>query len=462
MRRPVGSCHLPAEDLKRLNAIGSLRGGGTISWLDCRRSRRFAQDLGKVKHVILLTDGGLTFRSFRANRQDEHRISITLSTVGVGQDAAPFLADLARTGGGRYHFTADAGAIPSIFTSETSLATRAYIEEHPFFPQLSSPSPVLSGITQVPQLLGYITTTAKSSAQTILVSDLGDPILSVWQYGLGRAAAFTSDATGRWAKSWTGWKDFPRFWAQLIGEVSRRETPDQSISVQVESPGAGSQLGEARLTVDARGGGGEFRNGYQFSARVVSPGGQVQAVLLAQTGPGRYEAEFHPSQTGAYLIAVSEGPQPDSASTGSGLASINGWVNPYPAEFSLQPPDPQLLEQVARLTGGGIAASDPGEVFQHDLPAPRATRPLWPWLLALAALLLPVDIGLRRLAFSKEDVLRAWTKVSGRLKPGTVLPAPAPERSPRIQALLKAKQQPHGSYYREREKSCSLINRSSL
>lgn len=428
------------------NAIGSLRpGGGTdiLAGLQAVESV-LPQDPGKVKHVILLTDGGADPSGLSELVARMHAESgITLSTVGVGQDAAPFLADLAQTGGGRYHFTADASAIPTIFTSETSLATRAYIEEHPFYPQLSSPSPVLSGINQVPQLLGYIATTPKSSAQTVLVSDLGDPILSTWQYGLGRAAAFTSDATGRWAKSWTGWEDFPRFWAQLVGDVARREEQDQSISIRVEGSGAGSQAVTARLTVDARGTGGEFRNGYQFSARVVSPGGQVQTALLAQTAPGHYEGEFDSSQPGAYSIAVSGQPSPDSAGTNSSLASITGWVNPYPAEYSLEPPNPQLLDQVSQLTGGGVAALDPAEVFQHNLPAPHTTRPLWTWMLALAALLLPVEIGLRRLSFSKEEVHRAGMWLAERLKPVPVLPAPAPERTPRLQALLKAKQQPH-------------------
>ena len=51
---------------------------------------------------------------------------------------------------------------------------------------------------------GYLATSAKGAAQTVLVSENRDPILATWQYGLGKATAFTSDATGRWARDSPG------------------------------------------------------------------------------------------------------------------------------------------------------------------------------------------------------------------------------------------------------------------
>ena len=43
------------------------------------------------------------------------------------------------------------------------------------------------------------------------------PVLAQWQYGLGRAVAWTSDFKGKWGKDWVHWPAFPRFAAQLIG-----------------------------------------------------------------------------------------------------------------------------------------------------------------------------------------------------------------------------------------------------
>ena len=42
------------------------------------------------------------------------------------------------------------------------------------------------------------------------------PLLAQWQYGLGRSVAWTSDATGRWAKAWLGWQGFSRFFSQAV------------------------------------------------------------------------------------------------------------------------------------------------------------------------------------------------------------------------------------------------------
>ena len=199
-----------------IGAIGGIQiGGGTDIYAGLlAMSKVLPDDPSKVKHVILLTDGGADIAGIpelveRLRKEN----GITLSTVGVGNDAAPFLKDLAALGGGRYHFTNNAGSIAAIFTEETTLAARAYIVEESFYPTLVNSSPILSGIAAAPRLHGYVASSAKNLAQVILESDKGDPILATWQYGLGRSVAFTSDATGRWARDWARSEIFPTFWA---------------------------------------------------------------------------------------------------------------------------------------------------------------------------------------------------------------------------------------------------------
>ncbi len=57
-------------------------------------------------------------------------------------------------------------------------------------------------------LKGYVRFIAKPSAETIFKVDREDPALPRWQYGLGRAAVFASDAKSRWAMDWIKWKGF--------------------------------------------------------------------------------------------------------------------------------------------------------------------------------------------------------------------------------------------------------------
>ena len=131
---------------------------------------------------------------------------ITLSTVGAGGGSNPFLQGLAQQGGGRFYDAANPASIPDIFLKETQQVSGQQIVEEPFFPILTSSSPILRGLDDgLPRLRGYNGTTAKPAAQTVLVTARDDPLLAQWQYGLGRSVAWTSDSTGRWARDWLGW-----------------------------------------------------------------------------------------------------------------------------------------------------------------------------------------------------------------------------------------------------------------
>jgi Ca-activated chloride channel family protein len=429
---------VPMSDLYDLqavvSAIGGIQvGGGTdiLAGLQAM-AQVLPDDPARVKHVILLTDGGANPAGIPELVTELYeRHGITLSSVAVGHDAAPFLEGLAVLGGGRYHFTADPGSIPSIFTEETTLATRAYLIEEPFFPELVSPSPVLAGIASTPRLYGYVATSPKDLAQVVLQSEKGDPLLAVWQYGLGRALAFTSDASGRWAKDWVGWSGFPAFWAGAV-----RETIGEDSQAALQAT-ISLEAGAARLTLDAFDRSGEFLNGYRIDANVVSPDGETQSLQLRQVAPGRYEATFRPEAQGGYLIGLSG--KPPEGVGGEGFAETTGWTLAYSPEYLRLDPDPDLLLHLATVTGGSLASANPADAFTHDLRAQRSSRPIWPWLLTLAALLLPFDVAARRLILTRQDLVRLRTWLAERVRPTARLAPSQEPRSQRMQSLLSAK-----------------------
>ena len=83
-------------------------------------------------------------------------------------------------GGGRFYAATNPASIPDIFLKETEQVAGQQIVEEPFFPIQTSSSPILRGIDQgFPQLLGYNGTTAKSAAQTVLVTARDDPFVAV-------------------------------------------------------------------------------------------------------------------------------------------------------------------------------------------------------------------------------------------------------------------------------------------
>jgi len=76
--------------------------------------------------------------------------------------------------------------------------------------------PILAGLPeQWPYVLGYNRVSAREGAQ-VLLDYGGDPILTVWHCGAGRALACATDCTPHWAPAaMTGWEHFPALWDRL-------------------------------------------------------------------------------------------------------------------------------------------------------------------------------------------------------------------------------------------------------
>lgn len=425
-----------------INAIGTIRGGGGTDILAGLQAMAavLPGDESKVKHVILLTDGGadptgipeLVQRLYAQN-------GITLSTVGVGRDAAPYLSGLAELGGGRFHFTAEPATIPAIFTEETTLATRAYLIEETFYPQLVTSSPIMANLNETPALHGYVGTSGKDTAQIILNSTQGDPILAVWQYGLGRSAAFTSDATGRWGGDWVSWEGFAPFWSQVVGYITAQGSSSQ-IEANINQNGDAAQiiLDAHQIGSAATPEGQEyFLNGYAMQANVVEPGGESQTISLRQTAPGRYVGDFKSTEQGVYLIHVT-GTDP-SPSTGQSISDTFGWVLSYSPEYRSLEAEPDDLYRIVAANGGKIASENPVDIFAHTLTKPRTKSPIWPGLLLTAVLLLPFDIAVRRLVVTREDLMR-WLKKPMHAQPTSQRQTGDLPRQKRIESLFRAKE----------------------
>lgn len=416
----------PVFDRYGLQAlIGSLRasGGTDIEAGYNLAAEAMIADPSPRKHIILLTDGGAApgdLVQSAARLFQDYDVTTTIISIGSGVN---FLSQMAQVGGGNYHEVVTVEQIPTIFASETVLASRAYIVEESFVPLLSANSPIMDGITSAPLLLGYVASTPKQTAQVILRSPepFADPILATWQYGLGRAVAFTSDATARWGSNWVAWDDFVRFWGQVV-RWTMTETAESNVEARVLLDGE-----QARVVVDARDANGGFLNGLQLHTTVVDPQLGAQTITLQQVAPGRYEATFNPNQEGAYFLRL----------TGEGEAgAVNqttGWVLSYSPEYSVRTQDEggALLDELAEITGGRSLQSDPGAVFAHNLAASAALAPLAPWLLLLAAILLPFDVAVRRLLITRSDLRR--------LRQALTHSRAVSESSERISSLMGAK-----------------------
>lgn len=339
-----------------------------------------------VKHAVLLTDGvSYTRESYDRLVEDARAAGITLSTIAIGADADLVLLEhLADIGGGRYHFADNPQDLPRLTLEETEIARSDPRVQGTIQPQVEAAHPTVRGLvpSAFPQLESYVATTPKANADTILRSPDGDTLLAGWQFGLGRALAWTSDGGGEWAPEWQRWESASLFWSQLLAYTF----PDPSVGplrLRVTGGTTPALIAEA---VDA---GGAPLDLADVGVRVTKPDGSEETVRLQQIAPGRYTVPLTTTLEGAYNLGV--GLRKDTTE----LSASVGYVQAYPAEYA-QGPDQALLTRIAQTTGGATLTDITAALDATASEPPRPERPLWPWFVGLALILWLLEIAVRR------------------------------------------------------------------
>ncbi len=393
------------------------------------------------KHVVIISDAdpsGPSKDLIASMVQD--RITITTVAIGPhGSSDVEKMAAVARYSGGRFYEVTDPSKLPQIFIKEAATLQRSMIIEGSIPPVVLSGSDALKGLARdgLPLLLGYTLTTPKALSRMSLgalvpkdggASDPGNPydaLLVEWTHGLGRTAAFTSDAKPRWARNWVGWENYRKFWSQLVRSVMRT-VPRSPYSVETEIQG-----GKGRVRVDAVDADGKFIHTLQFQGSVTSPGGQKSALTFRQIGPGRYEGEFDATAVGVYNVqGVFEGANGEKGFLSQGLPLS------YAAEYRDLKYNPALLSRIQERSGGRRLAPDtPLYVALPNAAGLRA--PLWPWLLILVLALFPLDVFIRRVAVDWGELAGA---LAARLRRAP-RPATAPELPETLRQLARARQE---------------------
>ncbi len=218
--------------------------------------------------------------------------------------------------------------------------------------------------------------------------------------------AWTSDAQGRWTAALLQWPSANRFFGDLV-RYTLPQSADPALQVETQVQGD-----HTHLLVTSPGSSGEA-----VSVSAVTPDLSDTTLALSSTGPGRFEGDLRTDQVGSYLVHVT-----DSVGGTVKHASTIGLVVPYSPEYHSLGTDTATLSAIARA-GGGVLLTDASAAFNLPVPPIHAVLPVGELLLVIAILLFPIDVALRRVVFSAED-LPVWRAALKRA-PAAALPAEA-------------------------------------
>ena len=373
-----------AEDrslIKRLISGITPDGGTQIAPALTEAYRRILYQNAVYKHIVLLTDGISEEGDSLSLSREAANNRITISTVGLGQDVnRAYLEKIASSAKGKSYFLNDPSGLEQILLKDVMEHTGSTAVEKPVQAVVVKPAEVLNGvgIDSAPPLRGYVRYIAKPTADTILSVADRDPLLVRWQYGLGRAAVFTSDAKSRWAATWLAWQGFDRLWANVARDLLPHA---QASEAQAEYDSSSDEL-----IID-----------YRLGTKVEEP---VAIPDIYALGPNGFRRPVKVSKVAAgnYRAAVPIG-------RSQGLFRVRPLVESraFPEIGFYRPEDELmdyssnelLLRQIAKSTGGRFNPAIK-QVFDAGGRSVPSSMELWPGLLALAVILNLMELFMRK------------------------------------------------------------------
>jgi Mg-chelatase subunit ChlD len=337
-----------------------------------------------VRHIVVLSDGrsrGAERESYFRLLDDANASGITVSTLGLGYDAdTALLQDIAREGGGRYHYVADANEIPRVTFEEARAAGSQSVLRGEFTPVQLAPSPIMADVetAAMPTLDGYNFAGARPGAQVVLASDRRDPLLAKWQFGLGRVVTWTGDSGADFSAGWTEWDGYDRFWGNALSWA----LPDPS---NLAWGATVTRTGDVATIAIAEAGGSPAQSAATVTVRDVTGEPVAGPVVL-----GAGEEVVVPLESGPVWLVEVDG--------GDG-AEQQAVALPPGAEWQPSAGGEALLASIAEATDGRVLTleDDPATVFSGDAAGEGRQEAVSVWWApaSVALLLFLVDIALR-------------------------------------------------------------------
>ena len=381
-------------------AVSQLRPtGGTTKMKDAtkRAYEMLKANDAKRKHIVLLSDGksdGDT-SAFLDLAEQIAEAHIGITTIAIGDANKELLTQFAENGGGHAVFVENIQQLPAILT-EAVRETQRYIVQEPFQPVIATTTePIVAGIGMLPPLHGYVATTEKETAQVFIHSHKDEPILAGWNFGLGKAIAWTSDVKPAWAKEWIPWHNFGKFWGQVINWTLPAADAGTDFDLRVSM-----HHGVAEVNIDTR-----IPSEASYKVHVVGPDGASEIVEIQQVTPTRYTGTFQMQDSGSYIVTAER--------EGDTRRSVETVSLPYPAEYAEFRVNTASLKMLAAGTAG-IHEPTPTQIAAPAGVAIERQTSLAQVLLVVAAILFVLEMILRRFSITNRYLAAFLARFRGK------------------------------------------------
>lgn len=383
-----------ATDVERLKAdIETIECGNGTSIFPALQEAylEISKNDAKIKHIVLLTDGQNEYDQNDDLLEMIRKAGITVSTAAVGAESdEKTLSYIAKSCGGRFYYT-DINNSISNFIKEIQLSTSDYLYEEEFYPFITSDNEVLEGVKDEswPALLGYIASTPKPTADVILESNKKDPILTIWQYGLGRTVAWNGDGTNQWTAQYATWEKYPMLWSNIIQYViSETEPGEDSIEIVKE----GSMAVISYTTT-------EYNQKTKVEAVVTDEIGVAKELMLDPVKPGSFEASIDMDNIGVYNVSIRKKENEKIVNTYN-----TAYSNQYSVEYQFA--DTKMDLETFTKQAGGKELKLTDNLWEQKYEKVKEKVSLTVPLLVLAIVLFLFDIIIRRFSIDVVAYIR--------------------------------------------------------
>ncbi len=312
---------------------------------------------------------------------------ITVSSVGAdidhSQGQMAVMQQIATEGGGKFYQTTNLSQVPEFLIKVTTENVRPWIIDGSVQLRQVGAGAALSGIdvSAMPNITGYVAAQPREASEVLLNSPEDDPVMAEWHYGNGTVLTWMSDAAGKWSGDLLRWSNGGRLFANMVASTLS-VSPDSNMALSAQAAGD-----HGHLVAVVRG----SASGTQVIATVQSDGSEpIQNIVMTRTGSAQFEADFPFGSGTRYTIrANGQGPSYQGG-------AITGLVVSYAPEYRYWGADSGRLQLIAAAGGGAVfPPATLATVWSQPVPEVPRHTPLWPYLLATAAILFPVDVGLR-------------------------------------------------------------------